>query len=85
MYAELQISYHRGCYDNYEGPPDEMDHMAQRCFDQLYVVTIATELKGFHYCAIALPKLVGEVRSSKELAKEKIYKLVRISKFRKIF
>ena len=33
MYAELQISYHRGCYDNYEGPPDEMDHMAQRCFD----------------------------------------------------
>ena len=35
-----------------KGPPNEMGRMAQRRFNLLHVVTIATELKGRFRCAI---------------------------------
>ena len=54
-----------------EGPLDEMGCMVQRHVDQLHIVIIATELKG-HFCAF----FVGEMKSSQELTKEKLYKLV---------
>ena len=61
-----------------KGPLNEMGRMAQSHFEQLHVVTIATELKGCFRCAIAF--LVGEVRSSWKLAKKKFDKLVKFLK-----